>query len=1142
MAVYYSMGEHGRQQEYEQLYREVRYLNSLLPKDLSSAPQLQTKTVWNCDLAGFTNITQDRLRRGELALDDWNTQIGKIYHTFDVLESPHGGAIQYYEGDKGVAVFDNPADAIRGAVQVHNAIQAFPEEQTSDGPVTLAIRQGIATGPVFTAVVGNDYRKIPVIAGKGIARAYQMESQATLGRIVNVDTETYEQTKNEFTFDEKNGTYELAQEPDFNFTEFTYEERPPTVPSYEHAIHELQQQKAELLTYFPPLTRDELQGKRAGRIEKATILFSTLPTVAALVDAFDDPGKLHEVYDAHASTLEQVVETKYKGEIDKFYLGKFMARFRRSVEVDGKLSPKEAAKEAALELAEELAKNEHVQALLAEAGLHYEVPARGYTTGRVYIGPLGSENRRTFTMLGARVNRAARLMVEASSHPEKIVTDSETDAVFVATPHLKGIGKTAIYSPTKRITKHAEKKLVGRDEEIKKLSSLVQEVYDTHESKLVNIVADAGYGKTELTRELERQFTTGDIYKASAAEQAKDIPGYLIQELARNALQIKLGESKEQVKKKLDVIANEEARNIVHHWLGLNLGYAAPSASGKQLEEKRRHALLGLVKNGKPRLLMFNDVHWADENSLDTIEWLAQQLPNALITTNYRPKEISRTISGEHIELGAFDTVGVRQLVEQMISAPDAGLVDFVFKHSHGIPLYVEEIVNYLKEEQLVIAGRLTVPDVEIDIPDSIDELVKARYKNLKDAVKQEVLDYASCMFGEEFPRALLTQALGKDLDDVLISLEEADFLRLKDGMVGFKHNLSKKAVYNSFRPTHRANAHVTIGDSRRELFGEGDDQIDALAYDYGEGDDEEKLVMYNFRAAKKYLKVSHRNSQTSLSYAKKVSVKDLKLDWAEQTKEEYLRALLAEAVALGALKLLPKAEKVFDTLFSKIGVLGDETVKADIHWKGEFNLARLLAGVDRKKEALHHYTTASEAAKPLRDSYADAAILYQSAYLYEEGEEEKRIEQFEAVISKGEQIPLHLRCAAMTGLMLTLAEIGRVTEKAPLFIEAEVLVKKLKSLQDKAVLHQARAFIFANEGKILDAQDEFQKSNESWIEIGMPGKVKEVLNNQFNFYCRLGKLEMAERALEKLQEMGVNDEELEIKEKKLSDLRSSFP
>ncbi|VVB81512.1 Adenylate and Guanylate cyclase catalytic domain protein [uncultured archaeon] len=901
--------------KYEQLLSEVSYLESFWPKGLGR-PRIDTRAIWKSDIAGFTAATDDALKQGQLATAKWVRRIGdEIYGSFDLL-LPHGANIQYHEGDAGIAIFDTLEGAIYGATAVKDAINKLKPVILSDKTdKQLKLRQGIATGKVFTAVVGDETRKIPVIDGIGLEDSYEMETIADKDGIVCVDEATYQGLKDKFKFTRKEANsrigYELAEKPTLpKLTPRPTEQMPKNLAK---ETEYLEQRKQELLAFFPPLARAEVYGKTGAeaptaKTGNAAIMFAKLPTLAALVEHHsDNPDKMAESYGAHFKILRDLIETENAGEIDKLYLGKVIARFRDNYE--------DAANHTAAHLAERIARDYAIRELLAEAGITIETPPIGYYWGEVIIGPTGTERRRAFTMLGDRVNRAARLMMKSkewSKHntmglpkepipltniqkANKFVVKTEPDDGAPGEKKLKGIHKSIdVYTTPPPRDKSAEsmtvmlkrKTLIGRDAEQEKLRAIAKMPYE-QQSIQVNITSEAGGGKTELTKRFEELFSQLGrrhsqqpvIYHASTAEQAKDIPDYLFQDFIRNALGVKAETAREEIKAKLDVLP-EETRKIVHHWLGFNLGYEKPAQTGPQLEEARRKSLLDIIEEG-PKLLVFNDVHWADEASIDRIEWLATQLPNAIITTNYRP--IQRQLKGTTITLGPFNRQAIAQHICYLLTnqIPHDELIKFVEKHSTGTPLIIEELMRYLHQQGHIKDGKLTKTTQEIEEQlgkiefedrklETIEKLTLQRYRNLRNAEMQAILDYASCMFGEEFPKRLLEATLGKkELDATLLALEHADFLKRNNGSVTFKHNLVKNAIRKCIPDDQRRKMHTTVGDRRKELYGEGDDQIVALAWDYENGESDDKALQYLLLAERLF--VEGKQNTTGISYAGKI-------------------------------------------------------------------------------------------------------------------------------------------------------------------------------------------------------------------------------------------------------------------------------
>ncbi|MBW3016111.1 tetratricopeptide repeat protein, partial [Candidatus Woesearchaeota archaeon] len=1043
----------------------------------------------------------------------------------------------YHEGDAGIALFERPELAVMGAVAVKEAIDNLePETLNGEGQVKLKIRQGLATGLVFTAVVGDSYRRIPVIDGKALDKSYQMESDADPDGYVHVDDQTQFLTDHLFKYE--NG--ELTERPTFDI-KTTIDTKELPIQDIEKQIAFLERKKETLLAYFPPFTRDEVQGKRTGKNETATILFTKMPTLEFLADVFShDEDRLAEAYNAHFLVLRELIEMEHHGEIDKLYSGKVIARFRQK-------NHQEDAKKAALRLPKLLGKNEVIKGMLHWAGIEADVPVSGYTPGLVYIGPVGSNNRRAFTMLGGKVNLAARIMAAAKKHHHGILTDVARGNKYACEEELKGIGKVKLYTPPEEslTVMLKRKRLIGRDAERAHLASIISSYYKSEKTKLVNIISDAGFGKTELTKEFETQFKEqgGRIYRAGTAEQAKDIPGYLLQDFVKNTLGITTETTKEEIRTKLDTLP-EETRKIIHHWLGLSLGYEKPAQTGKELEQARRQTLLDIIDD-TPKLLVFNDVHWADENSLAVVEWLSQNLRNAIITTNYRPKEISRELAGTKIQLGAFGTDGIKQHIEYLIKkTPDKTALTFIEEQTQGNPLYIEEIVHFLQEEKLLQDGKLTRTPQEItqileqtgEGLTTIEKLVLQRYRNLRDAEKQTILDYAACMFGEEFPKHLLEKALGRqagELDNILEALQKADFLRLNNGKVAYKHNLTKKAVYERCTTMdERVKRHTKIGDARKVLYGEGDDQIVALAWDYENGEDLEKKLKYNYLASKMF--VEGNIDDAALFHAKRnLKVVD-ELD-SDESKKYHCLALHVMSLALQRLDRVEEAKKTLEEAFNYASKISD---KDEILIKLHANRGRLRRFIQKNNEAaLEDFKKAAELARKINDKNLEVIMLTNVSTCQEGAERintvteaikimeqfgnsytlaiaynnlsqflrsEKRYQEAESAGNKGlevsESIKNHeIKARTLFGIALIAEEQGLYELANKRLQEAEKTAKKIKSVDILSLIY---------EGWMMCAES--RKDNDlaleicdKWLELPISEQTKQKVEKRKKEFLR---------------------------------------
>lgn len=198
-------------------------------------------------------------------------------------------------------------------------------------------------------------------------------------------------------------------------------------------------------------------------------------------------------------------------------------------------------------------------------------------------------------------------------------------------------------------------------------------------------------------------------------------------------------------------------------------------------------------------IAVVEDVHWADEATLDLLRFLGRRLDGttALVIATYRDDELGphhplRLVlgdveTGRRLALPPLSEVGVRALAEGSGVDPDE-----LFRQTGGNPFFVTEVLA---------TGASGVPS-------SVRDAVLARAARL-DATAREVLDVAAVV-GTPTDIAFVEQVLerpAEGLDDCLA----AGVLQTVDGGVGFRHELARRAVEEAIDPARRAALHARV-------------------------------------------------------------------------------------------------------------------------------------------------------------------------------------------------------------------------------------------------------------------------------------------------------------------------------------------
>ncbi|HVN13939.1 MAG TPA: AAA family ATPase [Kineosporiaceae bacterium] len=209
----------------------------------------------------------------------------------------------------------------------------------------------------------------------------------------------------------------------------------------------------------------------------------------------------------------------------------------------------------------------------------------------------------------------------------------------------------------------------------------------------------------------------------------------------------------------------------------------------------------------QPYLLVLEDLHWADEATLDLVRHLARRVHtlSALILVTYRPEDLHadhglRLVMGEaatgsgvrRIDVAPLSADGVRALAREHQPWQADDDVERLYRVTRGNPFFVTEV--------LAAAGG--------DLPGSVRDAVLARTARLSPAARR-VVDVAS-LAGPRAELELLETLLGPDLAAIDEPLER-DILRLAAGVVTFRHELARQAVAEQVPAYRRLATHRQI-------------------------------------------------------------------------------------------------------------------------------------------------------------------------------------------------------------------------------------------------------------------------------------------------------------------------------------------
>lgn len=355
--------------------------------------------------------------------------------------------------------------------------------------------------------------------------------------------------------------------------------------------------------------------------------------------------------------------------------------------------------------------------------------------------------------------------------------------------------------------------LVGRAREQAELAKALAAATEGRGGFLL-LAGEAGVGKTRLAKEA---LTASDVFtlEAPATPEPKLPYGPLVVAL-RAYLRV--------VPDGLD-----DCGPLSRHLALLLPELGPPPERGDRptLFEAIRCALSAVARR-RPTAVLLDDLHWADDTTLELLPVLAGALQDEplLVLGAYRSDEIPRGHSlrrmradlrraGRLNEL-ALEPLGAEQtavLAARILDRPPSpALATTLYLRTQGIPLFIEELVRALDSAGRLQDGRRGLELVgtgDLPIPETVRDAVLLRVERLSTGAK-EALDAAS-VAGLRFDLGLAADlARGHGLEEAI----EAGFLiEVEPGQGAFRHALVREALYHAVSWRRRCSLHGEVAE-----------------------------------------------------------------------------------------------------------------------------------------------------------------------------------------------------------------------------------------------------------------------------------------------------------------------------------------
>jgi class 3 adenylate cyclase/tetratricopeptide (TPR) repeat protein len=395
--------------------------------------------------------------------------------------------------------------------------------------------------------------------------------------------------------------------------------------------------------------------------------------------------------------------------------------------------------------------------------------------------------------------------------------------------------------------------LIGRERELDALVDALRRVRERREPQLVTLIGVPGIGKSRLVYELFKVIESGGELTfwrhGRSLPYGEGISYWALGEIVKAQAGILETDDAESAEAKLRetigvfVPDREDAQWLERHLRPLvGLEAATPDVATDPRSEAFaawRRFIEALAEH-RPIVLVFEDLHFADDGLLDFIDYLVDWLSGVpiLVVATARPELLSRRpgwgggkANTATLSLAALSDEETARLVHALLERPvlDADLQETLLERAGGNPLYAEEFARMLEER-----GQVE------ELPETVQGLVAARIDGL--LPEEKALAQDAAVVGKTFwlGAAMMIGAVERRAaEERLHALERKEFVRRerRSAVAGeieyaFRHLLVRDVAYAQIPRAARADKHRKAAEWIESL-GRPEDHAEMLAHHY---------------------------------------------------------------------------------------------------------------------------------------------------------------------------------------------------------------------------------------------------------------------------------------------------------------------
>jgi class 3 adenylate cyclase/tetratricopeptide (TPR) repeat protein len=613
--------------------------------------------------------------------------------------------------------------------------------------------------------------------------------------------------------------------------------------------------------------------------KQVSVLFADVSGFTAMSETMDAEEVL-ETMNALWARLDAAI-LDYGGKIDKHIGDAVMALFGTPVAHE---DDPERAIRAALRMQAALARFRPPPTVLAPDRPAPTLRMRiGINTGPVLLGLVGTTTE--YTAMGDTVNVASRLEHAApiggiliSQDTQRHVTgifDIETLEPITVKGKTEPIQVYVVrgerqrqFRMTTRGVEGVETPMIGRQEELARMQAALEGVTSEQVPHMITVVGEAGVGKSRLLDEFARWLAGRPapvhLFRGRTDQRTSTLLPYaLIRTLLADRFEIQDSDRAAVARAKLTrgitaVLGPDggEQAHFIGHLIGLDFadspylrGILSDARQVRDLAFHYTTRFFAAQAQDRPVVLFLDDIHWADDGSLDLIDHLMDEgdrIPLLLVGLT-RPTLFERRPAWGHpgpqytrLDLQPLSQDESRRLVTEILrKVPQIplDLSNLIVNGAEGNPFYLEELIKMLIEDKVIVKGAdewevETTRLADIRVPPTLAGVLQARLDALQPGERETLqraavvgrtfwesaVDTLGTVLLDQHPptHETLTHLRGKEL---IFDHEVATFQNEQEYV--FRHALLHDVAYESVLRRLRRVYHAQVAEWLQARSGE---------------------------------------------------------------------------------------------------------------------------------------------------------------------------------------------------------------------------------------------------------------------------------------------------------------------------------